>query len=109
MKAASEILQIRGKQPREYHRCLESLGHRFVQRLVLVAHRTLGGRSKRGHHKAHQRSTTKIHVVGSIRSNGEALDRANCGAFKSLFLRKGYMPIGEVLIGHVVWLYFLSF
>ena len=56
-------------------RCLESLGHRFVQRLVLVAHRTLGGRSKRGHHKAHQRSTTKIHVVGSIRSNGEALEQ----------------------------------
>ena len=39
----------------------------------------------------------------------KCIPQTNCGAFKSLFLRKGYMPIGEVLIGHVVWLYFLSF
>ena len=43
LKATPEVLKISGKQPREYYRCLESLGHRFVQRLVLVTHRTLGG------------------------------------------------------------------
>ena len=68
---------------------------------MLVAHRTLGGRSKRGHHKAHQRSTTKIHVVGSIQSNGEALEQTVKEALeqRSLFLYKGFLASVVFFIG----------